>query len=132
MMYGMPLPEALGRFNARVTNRITRPVARLAPGFAVVVHRGRRSGREYRTPVNAFGRQGNLVVPLTYGPDAQWVRNVLAADGCEVESRGWHRRYCAPAVVIDQSRHLVPPGIRQALGLLSVDHFLVLEPCAAT
>jgi deazaflavin-dependent oxidoreductase (nitroreductase family) len=126
----MPLPRALGRFNARFTNRLTRPVARLAPGFAVVIHRGRRSGREYRTPVNAFRYRAGIVIPLTYGPDAEWVRNVLAADGCEMELRGRQRRYCAPAVTLDPSRHLVPPGVRQALAILAVDYFLVLEPCA--
>jgi deazaflavin-dependent oxidoreductase (nitroreductase family) len=126
----MPLPHALGRFNARVTNRLTRPVARLAPGFGVVRHRGRRTGRDYFTPVNVFHRREHLVIPLTYGANAQWVRNVLAARGCEVESRGRRHRYCAPAVVLDQSRHLVPQGVRQALGVLGVDEFLLLEPCA--
>jgi deazaflavin-dependent oxidoreductase (nitroreductase family) len=128
-MWYVPLPPALGRFNARVTNTLTRPLARLVPGFGVVVHRGRRTGREYRTPVNVFHREGALIIPLTYGADAQWVRNVLGAGGCEVESRGRRHRYCAPAVVLDESRHLVPPGVRQALGVLNVEQFLVLEPC---
>lgn len=127
----MPLPAALGRFNARVTNPLLRPMARLAPGFGVVIHRGRRSGRTYRTPVNIVRRGGTIVVPLTYGPDAQWVRNVLAAGECELETRGRRRRLCEPAVVIDQSRHLAPAAVRPALALVGVDHFLVLQPCGS-
>jgi hypothetical protein len=48
------LGRHVARFNPRVTNRITRPLARWLPGFGVVEHAGRRSGRRYRTPVNVF------------------------------------------------------------------------------
>ncbi len=129
MMWAMPLPHALGRFNARFTNILTRPMARVLPGFGVVIHRGRRSGREYRTPVNVFGHRGGLVIALTYGPDAQWVHNVLAAAGCEIETGGRRRRWCEPAVVVDPSRHLVPAPLRPVLAVMGVDHFLMLEPC---
>jgi len=129
MMWAMPLPHALGRFNARFTNTLTRPLARLLPGFGVVIHHGRRSGREYRTPVNVFAHRDGLVIALTYGPDAQWVRNVTAAAGCEIERGGRRRRWCEPAVVLDPARHLVPGPLRPALAVMGVDHFLVLEPC---
>jgi hypothetical protein len=41
------------------------------PGLGVVVHRGRRSGRVYQTPVNVFATEDGYVVALTYGPDAE-------------------------------------------------------------
>src|SRR5215204_4698399 len=50
----VPLPKQLARFNRVTTNRVAFPVARRVPGFAVVLHTGRRSGCSYRTPVNAF------------------------------------------------------------------------------
>src|SRR6266508_1110713 len=85
----MPLPQGLGRFNRLVTNPVTRTFAGRVPGFAIVVHRGRTSGRRYRTPVNAFARpDGGYTLALTYGPDAQWVRNVLAQGGCTLEATG--------------------------------------------
>jgi hypothetical protein len=52
----------VAHFNRRVTNRLTRPPARRLPGFGVVVHRGRKSGREYQTPVNVFETSGGYVV----------------------------------------------------------------------
>src|SRR5262249_1796055 len=52
----MALPRALARFNRLVTNRVLGVVAPWMPPFAVVVHRGRSSGRVYRTPVWAFRR----------------------------------------------------------------------------
>ena len=42
----------------RYVNPITRPVAKKLPGFAVLTHRGRKTGRTYRTPINVF-RRGN-------------------------------------------------------------------------
>ncbi len=84
----MPLPRAVARFDRGVTNRVLRPAARYLPGFDVVVHRSRKTGRLYRTPVNVFPRPGGFFIALTYGPDSDWVRNVLAAGGCRLETRG--------------------------------------------
>src|SRR5712692_5869519 len=84
----MPLPRWVARFNKRLTNRIIGPLAPYLPGFGVVVHLGRLTHRQYRTPVNVFRRPGGFVIALTYGPNADWVRNVLANGGCELEYRG--------------------------------------------
>jgi deazaflavin-dependent oxidoreductase (nitroreductase family) len=83
------LADRLARFNRRFANRAVVPFAgrRLSP-VAVVAHRGRRTGRPYRTPVMAFRRGGGLVVALPYGPDRDWVRNVLAAGGATVRVGG--------------------------------------------
>ncbi len=69
----MSLSHAIGRFNRVATNRLTSPVAGRLPGFGIITHRGRRSGRTYRTPVNVFRRPGGFVVALTYGR-GDWVR----------------------------------------------------------
>ena len=45
----VPLSHAIGRFNRLATNRVTGLVAGRLPGFGIVTHRGRRSGRTYRT-----------------------------------------------------------------------------------
>ena len=97
----MPLPKTLARFNLVVTNRIAGPAARRFPAMAVVTHVGRRSGTVRRTPVNLFRAGDRYVVALTYGPDSQWVQNVLAAGGCEVETRGRRLRLAEPEVVHD-------------------------------
>jgi deazaflavin-dependent oxidoreductase (nitroreductase family) len=124
----MPLPERLARFNRIVTNRIARRVAGRAPGFAIVEHVGRRSGRTYRTPVNIFRNgQDRYVIALTYGRDSQWVRNVLAAGGAEVVTRGRRLRLVEPVVVRDEQRTMMPAGVRSVLGVIRVDDFMVLR-----
>lgn len=122
----MPIPRSVARVNRVATNRITRPLAAHAPGFGVVEHLGRRSGRLYRTPVNVFGVPGGYVVALTYGPDSDWVKNVLAAGGCVLEVRGRRVPVTAPGIVHDESRQDAPPVVRAILRLLGVSDFLHL------
>jgi deazaflavin-dependent oxidoreductase (nitroreductase family) len=124
----MPGPRWLARANKRVTNRILGPLAPYLPGFGVVTHVGRRSGREYRTPVNVFPQSGRCTIALTYGPESEWVRYVLAAGGCRIETRGRSVELGAPRLVHDEARMAVPPPVRVVLGLLGVADFLVLEP----
>ena len=121
----MPLPLALGRFNVRVTNRILWPIAGWVPGFGRVVHVGRRSGRTYRTPMLLFRVGDRAVFALTYGPGAQWVRNVLAAGSCRFEMRGAVLDLDHVELVHDPSRRLVPRPVRWALAVLRADDFLV-------
>ena len=123
----MPLPKRLARFNRHVTNRIVGPVAGRLPGFAVVSHVGRRSGRVHRTPVNLFRDGDHYVIALTYGSDSQWVRNVLAAGAVDIETRGRRVRLVAPEVVRDARRSLVPEPIRPILGLVRVSDFMLLR-----
>ena len=129
----MVLPRALARFNRIVTNPIARTLVTRVPGWGLVVHRGRRSGRAYRTPVAVFRRPGGVAIALTYGPSAEWVRNVLAA-GWTVLERGDRRtRLTNPRVVVDPDRAFVPPWARVFLGLLGADAFLLLDvPAAST
>ena len=104
----MPLPRSVARVNRRVTNRLLGGLATRLPGFGVVVHTGRTSGRQYRTPVNLFRRGDRFVIALTYGPDADWVRNVLAEGGCTLETRGQTLPLSRPRLFHDEGRAPCP------------------------
>ena len=123
----MPLPRRLAKFNRVVTNRVLGPLARYLPGFAIVSHVGRRSGHTYRTPVNIFRRGDGYVIALTYGADSEWVRNVLAAGGADIETRGRRLHVVDPKVVRDPARALVPKPVRVPLRLANVDEFMLLK-----
>ena len=123
----MPLPRRLARFNRVVTNRVLGPLARYLPGFGIVSHVGRRSGRAYQTPVNVYGRGGGYVIALMYGADSQWVRNVLAAGGAEIETRGRRLHLVDPEVVRDPARSFVPKPVRLPLRLVNVADFMLLS-----
>jgi deazaflavin-dependent oxidoreductase (nitroreductase family) len=108
----MPAPRWVARANKAGLNRITKFIAPWAPGWAVVIHRGRKSGKTFRTPLWAFRRHGGYVIALTYGSNADWVRNVLAAGGCEIESRRRRYEVAAPRVYRDENASDMPALIR--------------------
>lgn len=71
-------------------NPLTRRIARSSLGpFAIIRHIGRRSGKLYETPIIVQPADNGFVLELTYGPDVDWYKNVLAAGGCTVL---WHSK----------------------------------------
>jgi len=116
------------RVNRAALNKVTRPLFRWLPGLGVVVHRGRRSGRQYQTPVNVFPRPGGrYIVALTYGPDTDWLKNVLAAGSCQLLSGGRTIELTAPRLFHDEARQEIRGVERVILGLLGVSDFLELH-----
>jgi deazaflavin-dependent oxidoreductase (nitroreductase family) len=122
----MPLPRSIALANRRVTNRLLGGLATRLPWFGVVIHIGRKSRRQYRTPVNVFRRGDRYIIALTYGSNADWVRDVLADGGCTLETRGRALRLSRPRLFHDESRHAVPAPVRLILGLINVSDFLEL------
>lgn len=68
-----------------------------------------RSGRRYMTPVNVFAAEDGYVFALTYGPDTDWVKNVVAASGCELHTRRRTIQLVSPRLCHDQSRRAISP-----------------------
>jgi deazaflavin-dependent oxidoreductase (nitroreductase family) len=96
----------------RYVNPITRPVARKLPTFGILTHRGRKSGRTYRIPINVFRQGDAYVFFLTYGSDVQWVKNVLAAGSCSLETRGRVVELVEPELITDPELRPAPPHVR--------------------
>jgi deazaflavin-dependent oxidoreductase (nitroreductase family) len=124
----MPLPRVLARVNRVATNRIATPVARYLPGAGVVEHRGRRSGRQYRTPVLLFIDGARFRVALTYGTDTDWVRNVRAAGGAVVLTRGRRVPVTDPTIGCDPGAEWAPRPVGAVLRLIDASSYL---DCAA-
>ena len=72
-------------FNKRTWNPLTLQIAGDRTGiYAKVKHVGRHSGKAYETPVVARPLDDNFVIPLPYGDDVDWCRNVMAAGSCKL------------------------------------------------
>ena len=115
------------RVATRYLNPFTRQFAGWAPGFGIVTHRGRRTGREYRTPLNLFRRGDAYVFFLTYGSDVDWVKNVLAAGRCTLRTLGRDVDLVEPELIEDPARTLVPVAIRAVGQVLGATGFLVMR-----
>lgn len=120
----------VAKFNLAVTNRITRHFVEWLPGFGMVTHVGRKSGKIYRTPVNVFRRPGGFLIALTYGPDSEWVKNVLAAGGCQLVTRRLRYEVSEPRVVHDPTRGRFPIVVRMVLRLIGAEYFLRVSSAA--
>ncbi|HEX4790754.1 MAG TPA: nitroreductase family deazaflavin-dependent oxidoreductase [Actinospica sp.] len=115
-------------------NRLTRRLALAGRGpFSLIIHVGRKSGREYRTPLILARVPEGFVAELTYGENVDWLRNVEAAGGCTVVYRGTHYRvtgvdHCDAR----RGRSAFPPSARLLLTALRKQHFRLLRADRAT
>jgi deazaflavin-dependent oxidoreductase (nitroreductase family) len=117
----------LAKFNILFTNRITGLFAGWLPGFGILTHVGRKSGRVYRTPINVFRAPNGFIIALTYSSKSEWVRNVLAADGCELQTRGKTYQLSASKVLRDPARRRFPIPVRVILRLVGADEYIELS-----
>lgn len=113
----LKLSRRLARFNRAVNNPIQRQYAWLLPPWAIICHRGRRSRRLYRTPVNAYKRGDTLAVVVLYGEESGWVLNVLAGGG-QVVRAGRTYELVNPRLV-DPAHADGASGVARGLGRLS-------------
>ncbi len=114
----------LAKFNIAVTNRITGLFAGWLPGFGILTHVGRKSGKIYRTPINVFRISTGFIIALTYSSNSEWAKNVLAAGGCELKTWGKKYQLFAPAVVHDPTRRRFPIPVRFVLKLVGADEYM--------
>jgi deazaflavin-dependent oxidoreductase (nitroreductase family) len=119
--------RSVAAFHRAITNRIARRFAGRLPGFGILTHVGRKSGKLYRTPVNVFRVPEGFLIALTYGRDSEWVKNVMAPGGCELQTRGVKYQLSAPVIVHDLTRQRFPPFVRVVLGLISANDFMRLS-----
>jgi deazaflavin-dependent oxidoreductase (nitroreductase family) len=110
-------------------NPLTRRLARSSLGpFSIVRHVGRHSGKHYETPIIVAPIAGGFVIELTYGPDVDWYKNVLAAGGCTVI---WHgKEYVIDKlepIDADSGRAAFPLPARLILRVTKRQHYVKMK-----
>ncbi|HEY7607009.1 MAG TPA: nitroreductase family deazaflavin-dependent oxidoreductase [Actinomycetes bacterium] len=125
----MTIDARLARLNKHVLNRVIGTIAgRPLSPVAFMVHQGRRSGREYRTPVMPLPLSDGFLVSLPYGPNRDWVRNVFAAGRCTL-LRGGRRHELTDPRMLDAAgaAPLLPAALRPALRVVPGIRFVRLS-----
>ena len=124
----MVLPRWLAKVNRRFTNRILQRIpARISP-FVRIHHVGRKTGASYRTVLAAFRTPTGYVLTPTYGPDADWVRNVLAAGNFTLEANhGAHALRDARLINRREAWPHLPLLVRAAMRVLRVNWYVAAD-----
>lgn len=120
------IKDHLRYFNRDVLNPLMLAFAgRSYSSYAMIEHVGRKSGRIYTTPVLGMEDGDEFVIPLPYGADTDWCRNVIAANGAVIVHRGRAYRVGYPEVVPpSKALRAFPSWMRWLLDLAETDRYL--------
>jgi deazaflavin-dependent oxidoreductase (nitroreductase family) len=119
----VPYPRWLAKINKRLFN----PRAIHKGAYPVVRHVGRTSGKAYETPLDAFPTESGYVLVARYGPDSDWVRNILASGTAALRIGGEEHTLTSPQLVsqkeaLDDLVSAVPPA-----DFTKAEDFLLLD-----
>jgi deazaflavin-dependent oxidoreductase (nitroreductase family) len=116
-------------FNRRILNPVMARLAGRRYWYASLIrHQGRRSGREYVTPVVATPAEDSFVIPLPYGEGVDWLKNVLAAGGATIEAKGKTCAVVEPEVMgAADAFPLLDERRRRTWRLFGIERFLMVK-----
>ncbi|MGE2720324.1 nitroreductase family deazaflavin-dependent oxidoreductase [Mycolicibacterium celeriflavum] len=109
----MRMPRAAANFNRRVTNPVAHSLTPWLPCLGTLEHTGRKSGRRYRTPLLVFKTRDGFVVLIGYGPETDWLKNVLAGGPTILHKLGRNIALANPQIVSKaEAAPLITPAPR--------------------
>jgi deazaflavin-dependent oxidoreductase (nitroreductase family) len=127
---GMRTKSPLVLDTVRRTSRAMKPLALKSAGSpgayaSVIRHVGRTTGRAYETPVGAVATDDGFVIALPYGPNTDWLKNVLASGSATIVDEGSTYDVDRPEVLpmAEADRHFSPQD-RRAHSVFGVDQCL--------
>ena len=95
----MPLSRGIARFQRRYVHPLVRGLATWLPGYGLLIHVGRKSGKTYRTPLNVFKTADGYAIVLIYGRESDWLRNLIATNGADLVRLRRRYRLSNPRIV---------------------------------
>jgi hypothetical protein len=82
--------------------------------------------------VNVFRASNDFIIALTYSSRSEWVKNVLAAGGCELKTRRKKYHLSAPRVVRDPTRKRLSFPVRLVVRTVGANEYMELSKSTAT
>ena len=112
----------INRFASRIAGK------RYVPLYVLLRHRGRRSGRQYATPVVGLRVPDGIAIPMAFGEGADWYRNIIASGGATVRRHGTEQQFVdAEAIDPDSAASPFPRWQRPVFRTLGIRRFLFLK-----
>lgn len=121
---------AYPRWLAKINKRLFNPGQVRKGKYPVVTHVGRKSGRTYQTPLDAFPTKTGYVLVARYGPESDWVQNVLDAGEATLRVGAMEHSLRSPRLVdldqaLDALAEAEPPR-----NFVSAEDFLLMDEVA--
>lgn len=92
---------------------------------SVIEHRGRVSGKAYRTPVEAVPTEDGFVIATVYGARTDWLKNVLASGSATLVNEGHTYRVDRPQIISsEEAAAYFPAKDQRSLRRFRVDRCL--------
>jgi deazaflavin-dependent oxidoreductase (nitroreductase family) len=124
-----PLLRAIRISNKYLLNPVMGARAGRKNSYAAAIrHTGRKSGKQYSTPVGAERVQDGFVIPLGYGTQVDWLQNVIAAGRATLTAEGENHDVTSPEV-IDAATALpmLSPSRRRSWERVGVAQYLKVQ-----
>jgi deazaflavin-dependent oxidoreductase (nitroreductase family) len=127
---GMRTKSPLVLDTVRRSSRAMKPLVLKSAGTpganaSVIRHVGRTTGRAYETPVGAVAIDDGFVIALPYGPNTDWLKNVLASGSATIVDDGSTYDVDRPEVVpMAEADRYFSPQDRRAHSVFRVDQCL--------
>jgi deazaflavin-dependent oxidoreductase (nitroreductase family) len=118
-------------FNKLIFNRFVLAVFGGQRGpFSILTHAGRRTGTTYKTPVLATYVDDVILIPLSYGANVDWLKNLLAASACDLLYKGEAIHADDPRVMNTQEAlTLLPEDKQRFFARFKLEAFVRLTRC---
>lgn len=109
-----------------LANRIFLTISgRWLRAYSIVRHVGRTSGRAYQNPVSAYPLGDGFVIPVLYGTQSQWVRNVMAAGRFTLRTKGCDYQLERPELIPPaQALAAYPTLLQRLMRSQGIQHFV--------
>lgn len=118
--------QLVRQFNKHILNPFALwVVARRPMYYGVIHHLGRHSGRPYSTPVVAKLTADGIIIPLPYGANTDWCRNLLDAGHATLTLKGTEYAVENPTIVgADVAGPLVPAATARVWRWMGIEKYL--------
>ena len=125
----VPVRDAVRTFNKYVLNPAMLQLAGRKHWYAAVIrHTGRRSGKNYSTPVVADRVVDGFILPLPYGTRVDWLRNVLVAGRATIKVSGQTYDVVEPEIIdAGSAAPQLSPRRRRAFERFGIDKFVKVK-----
>jgi deazaflavin-dependent oxidoreductase (nitroreductase family) len=124
-----PLLNAIRVSNKYVLNPLMSRFAGRRNSYAAAIrHTGRKSGKQYSTPVGAERVQDGFIIPLGYGTQVDWLQNVIAAGRATVVAEGQTHDVTEPEVIdAATASPMLSPSRRKAFARIGIAQYLKVK-----